>query len=708
MSIGFSAGQQNKQIRQLKTREEESFVELMAGKIGHPYIDLQSIGIETDALKLIPEEKARSAQIASFKITGKDLLVGVRSSENIIAKEIITDLQKQGYNITVYLLSRRSLEKAWERYKDITMATQADSFLSISSETLEQLAQKIKINDDIKAEIERAMAEQGAHTISKILEVIFGGAIATGSSDVHIEPYEKNVRIRFRQDGVLQDIIEIAHATYKKINSRIKLLSELKISQTEEAQDGRFTIKYQDSNIEIRTSLVPSAYGEGIVMRILNPEATKVGFDKLGIEPKLFRVLENEIKKPTGMILTTGPTGSGKTTTLYSILRKIYNPEVKIMTIEDPIEYHLDGISQTQVEHERGYDFLAGLRAALRQDPDIIMVGEIRDTETAKIAVNAALTGHLVLSTLHTNNAAGAIPRLLDLGVNPKIMGSALSVALAQRLVRKLCPSCKKKTSPTPEQELILRGVLEYAHNTGKDLAAYNVTVDQPIEIYEAVGCEQCNGLGYKGRIGIFEAILNDANIEKLMKENPSEREITKVATSQGILTMPEDGVMKILSGVTSLSEIAKVVDLSIPDDIPIAPNQKEKSQPTEQPSQTNKDTGIENKKAQITLTPSTRSTEITLLVDYLKDLEQDQQLNPGRGIADKIKKIKNTIILLLENSPAEELFAQPSERDRVHTEVKNLMTDLEALEKHQMEKPSVGVADEIQNIRTMIQGIGK
>jgi type IV pilus assembly protein PilB len=298
-------------------------------------------------------------------------------------------------------------------------------------------------------------------------------------------------------------------------------------------------------------------------MRILDPKSIQVKLDEIGIEPYLFSVIQEEISKPNGMILVTGPTGSGKTTTLYAFLRKIYSPEIKVITIEDPIEYHLTGITQTQTNEERGYTFAEGLRSALRQDPDVVMVGEIRDKETAETAVQSALTGHIVFSTLHTNNAAGVIPRLIDLGVNPKILVSALSLSIAQRLVRKLCVFCKKEKETTPEEIKTLKSIIDGMASEGKKISNYNINPDAPLKLFTAVGCEKCNMTGYHGRIGIFEAIKTDEAIEKIMPENPSEREIKKVASAQGILSMRQDGLVKMLSGITSYEEVQSVVDLN-------------------------------------------------------------------------------------------------------------------------------------------------
>ncbi len=357
---------------------------------------------------------------------------------------------------------------------------------------------------------------------------------------------------------MLTDVISLDPNTYGLLLSRIKLLSNLKLNTKGKAQDGRFTIRVNDTEIEIRTSLLPGAYNDTIVLRILNPDAISVPLDQLGIHPRLLKVLEHHISKPNGLILNTGPTGSGKTTTLYAFLKKIHASDIKIITIENPIEYHLPGIVQTQTDSEKGYTFLEGLRSALRQDPDVIMVGEIRDSETAEIAVNAALTGHLVFSTLHTNNAAGTFPRLIDLGVNSKVITSSLSIAMAQRLVRTLCKDCKKEIDIPADAKKVIDTVL-----TSITDKTYLDGV-QTTKIWKAVGCDTCHNTGYKGRIGIYEAIVSDATIEEIVESNPSEREIKKAAAVQNLLDMTQDGVLKILAGVTTLDELGRVVDMPV------------------------------------------------------------------------------------------------------------------------------------------------
>ncbi|MBX4215384.1 type II/IV secretion system protein [Candidatus Parcubacteria bacterium] len=549
----------DKQFDELRKLEEEKLVQTLAERYAIPYVDLTTVSIETDALKLIPEARAKALGMAGFKLLGRDLYIGLLSPKKEGVDVLIEEL-KSKWHPYLYLVSHAGLNHAWSRYKDVSLASETKSgVLDISEEALTEMTEKIKHIKDIAALVEAALGGGKSHKISKMLEIILGGAFGTDASDVHIEPEEAKVRLRFRLDGVLEDVVFFDFETYRLLNSRVKLLSQLKLNVKTSAQDGRFSIKMGGADVEIRVSFVPGAYGESIVMRVLNPKAIGVTFENLGIAPKLRGILEGELEKPNGIILTTGPTGSGKTTTLYAFLKKVYTPGVKIITIEDPVEYHLEGITQTQTDERKGYTFLEGLRAALRQDPDIMMVGEVRDAETAKIAINSALTGHLVFSTLHTNNAAGAIPRLIDLEVNPKIISSALNISLAQRLVRKLCTFCKKEATPSPEEKILIDATVKRLKDEGNEAALADIP--KGAKIHAAVGCEKCNNTGYKGRIGIFEAILMDETIENATVGNPSEREIKKAALPQHIPDLAEDAVIKVLSGTTSFDEVRRVVE---------------------------------------------------------------------------------------------------------------------------------------------------
>jgi type IV pilus assembly protein PilB len=557
--ITFDDANEEKKVAELHASEAEQLAQVLAEKYSLPYIDLSKFAINTDALRLVPEAEARAANLAAFKLTGRNLFLALLSPQNEKTQVVLNDLRNKNYVLNLYLGSEASLERAWERYSEISRSAHTKAgVIDITDEEIVKMAKEVKTLADAQKLIEaesKIAREEGS--ISGLLEIVLAGGIATNASDIHVEPQEEQVRLRYRLDGVLQDVAFVEPPLYRHLLSRVKLISGLKLNVQKSAQDGRLSITFNGTEIEIRTSILPGAYGESIVLRILNPEAIKVTFETLGIEPRLFTIVEREIKKPNGLILLTGPTGSGKTTTLYSFLRQVNSPETKIITIEDPIEYHLTGISQTQVDPAKKYTFLSGLRSALRQDPDIIMVGEIRDGETAKIAINAALTGHLVFSTLHTNNAAGTIPRLVDLGVNPKILDAALNLAMAQRLVRKLCVQCRQEATPTPAEAKILDGVAASIARKRPDLAAPTTA-----KLWRAGGCAECNGTGYRGRQGIFEAILLDQNLAPLLAGSPNEREIKIAALPQGILDMRQDGVLKVLDGTTSLEELARVVDL--------------------------------------------------------------------------------------------------------------------------------------------------
>ncbi len=560
----FNDDQQIKLTATLREKEEEELVKTLAStKYNIPYIDLTKIMVENIALSIVPQSLSKTLGLAPFSLKGKELSIGVQAPERKEVVDFLNLLKSKGYILDLYMVSSASVKKVLDRYEEISSAERVKAgSLDISAEVLSQKIEQIKTIQDVETQIKIISSDTSqTHRITGILEVVFAGAISLGVSDVHIEPEEKFTVVRFRLDGVLNRVIPLDHATYWLINSRLKLLSGMKLTKGI-AQDGRFSIFIGGSEISMRTSIMPGAYGEGIVMRILNPKSIEVKLEDLGIEPKLFKIVSREIEKPNGMILITGPTGSGKTTTLYSFLRRIKSEENKVITIENPIEYHLEGITQTQIDEDKEYTFASGLRSALRHDPDIVMVGEIRDNETATIAVESALTGHLVFSTLHTNNSAGVIPRLIDLGVNPKILSSALSIAIGQRLVRKLCPHCKKERPPTQEEKDIIKTVLESAVKDGKDVKAYDIDIEKDFSLFDPQGCEKCNGVGYKGRIGIFEAVVSDEEMQNLMPQNPSETEIRKYARTQGILDMKEDGIVKAIKGVTSLVEVKSVVDI--------------------------------------------------------------------------------------------------------------------------------------------------
>lgn len=422
------------------------------------------------------------------------------------------------------------------------------------------------IISQVKAEVKNIASFQKlvkskiAESTTLLLDAILYSAINLGASDIHIEPEEAQARLRIRLDGILHDVIFFEHTIYNQIISRLKLLSKLKLNIKDKSQDGRYSINIDNLLIEMRTSVLPAEYGESIVMRILNPQ-NLITLDALGLRKDLARIFDKEINKPNGMIIVTGPTGSGKTTTLYAFLMKIQNPEIKIITIEDPIEYHLKGVSQTQVAPEKGYTFADGLKSIVRQDPDVILVGEIRDLETAKIGLQAALTGHLVLSTLHTNDAAGTIPRLVDLGAKSASIAPAIKMAIGQRLVRKVCSKCSKLEAPTKEEKEIIEKSLSQENITKtKEISLPDLKTIKIARIKEG-GCEACNGTGYKGRTGLYEAFIVDAEIEKFILTNPPVSAVREMAIKKGMITMWQSGLIEIALGKTTLEEVTKNVE---------------------------------------------------------------------------------------------------------------------------------------------------
>ena len=421
--------------------------------------------------------------------------------------------------------------------------------LSVSKERVFKIQKEIKSISDFKEKINEFLAK----SVSELLEIIVGGGIYLDASDIHIEPEEAEAKIRVRIDGLLQDVTTINLVIKENLTSRIKLLSGIKLNITDRPQDGRFSILIAGISIEVRVSTLPAEHGESIVLRILNPKSL-IDLDVLGLREDLLNLFDREIKKPNGMIIITGPTGSGKTTTLYAFLKKIQKPEIKIITIEDPIEYHLKGISQTQVDPAKGYDFASGLQSIMRQDPDVILVGEIRDSKTCQIALQAALTGHLVFTTLHTNDAAGTIARLTSLEGDLINIGPAINLAIAQRLVRKICQKCTEFKTVSNEILVKLKKGLKGIPNNVKI-----PKLNEKLKIPQIRGCNYCNFTGYRGRIGIFEAILIDDEMEKFILKNPSIAAFREEAVKKGMVTMHQDGLIKVLQGVTTIEELERV-----------------------------------------------------------------------------------------------------------------------------------------------------
>lgn len=532
---------------QLQTEEEAA--QKLAEELSLPYLNLLTFPIDISALHLVDEDEARKTGLAVIYSKGSDLKIALLDSRKEETQSLLQDLAGKGYKYDLNIVSRHSIDLAWKRYgpkkkKEGGSLGLIDLRESRIADTIEKVADFSSLKESI-----------GSLPVTEVLDFVTAGALKLGASDIHIEPEETIVRLRYRLDGILNDITGLPVASYSGILSRIKLLSGLKINIHAAPQDGRFTIKKRAEDIEVRVSVLPGAYGESIVMRILDPSTIQKKLEDLGMRKDILENIKRLLAKTTGAILTTGPTGSGKTTTLYAFLRHINSPEIKIITIEDPIEYHLEGVSQTQVNSAEDYTFANGLRSIVRQDPDIILVGEIRDAETAEIAMQAALTGHLVFSTLHTNNSAGAIPRLINFGLKPVTIAPAINATMAQRLVRKLCQSCKEKKVADSESKALLNKWLSDLEGRG-----LFVKTNEEVSIYGPGKCGDCNFTGYKGLVGLFEIFEINEEMEDLILRSPTISEIEKVAIKNGMVTLLQDGLIKVLEGTTSLDEVLRVV----------------------------------------------------------------------------------------------------------------------------------------------------
>ena len=529
---------------------EERAAERLAEKLGLSYVDLAKIPVSLDAVRIIPEAEARDAKIAAIEIKSNRVALATINPEFPATKKAVEGLQEKKYEVKVVVVSPSSMEAAWHFYQFIKpVAETITGKVQITKERIDALRSRLTTIDAVHKEISTLPLANVSPVA--LIEIILAGAMGLRASDIHTEAGEKKAKLRFRIDGLLHDIFDdIPLDTYRTFVSRIKLLSEMKLNVRDAAQDGRFTIGLGDKDIEMRVSVIPAEFGETIVMRILDPSATMVTLPQLGLRADNLALVMKKIAQPNGLILNTGPTGSGKTTTLYAFLRTMNDPTMKIITLEDPIEYRIEGVEQTQIDDEAGYTFGNGLRAIVRQDPDVILVGEVRDLETADIALEAALTGHLVLSTLHTNDAVGAVPRLINLGVKAVSIGPALSLVIAQRLVRVLCPDCKKAADVDAAT----------AEKITKFLAALPAKVDKKpydeYKIYVPVGCEKCNGIGYKGRVGVFEFLEGGGDLEKTILKEASEVALREVAARQEMVTMQQDGIMKVLEGRTTFEEV--------------------------------------------------------------------------------------------------------------------------------------------------------
>ncbi len=530
----------------LKQKEQEA--EAKAVGLGLPFINLYRFPITVDAITLIPKEESTRLRAVCFLYAGEEIRMGaVDPSLPEIAELLHTLEERHHAHGALYLISENSLKEAMKIYNALPTIKERPKDVVISETDLERLSQAVGSFIELSKQIKEA-------STTDVLTMMLAAALKFNSSDIHVEAEEKRIVVRLRLDGILNEAADLSSDSWHKIISRIKLISGLKINIEDKPQDGRFTIAIKGQKIDVRVSTIPTSFGESVVMRILKPMAS-LNLGELGFTGHAAEILTEQVQRPNGMIITTGPTGSGKTTTLYSILQKLNQPDVKIITLEDPVEYKLPGINQSQIDPSRDYTFAKGLRSILRQDPDIVMVGEIRDLETAEVAIQAALTGHLMLSTIHTNNAAGAVPRFLSMGVKPFLLAPALNAVIGQRLVRKLCEKCKKEIALDEKTLTRVKEVL------GKLPEAEKKRVDlNKLKFYTGGGCEACNKLGYKGRVGIYEVLEMNKEIEQMILKNEmSVYVIEKIKIKNGMVTMVQDGLLKALEGITSVDEVFRV-----------------------------------------------------------------------------------------------------------------------------------------------------
>ncbi|QQS22801.1 type II/IV secretion system protein [bacterium] len=537
-----------------KILDDEDVAKARAAFLNLPYVDLSNVNVADNVINLIPEESRLFYKMVPYELTGRDLKIAIVDPSNIQALEALEFLgQKNNFQIRVYVASKGGVESFLSGVKR--------NLKTVVGQALEDIAHKEAVDQmipDHRNTIREEASAQAAVTeeepIIKIVDVILSNAIDASASDIHIEPSENDVRVRYRIDGILHTSLRLPKNVLAAIVSRIKILSNLKIDEQRLPQDGRFHVDIGKKSVDLRVSSLPLMYGEKIVMRILDKTTKVPTLEELGLRGRGLKWVNENIQKTHGVFLITGPTGSGKSTTLYSILTIRNTNDVNIVTLEDPVEYFIEGVNQSQIKPEIGLTFASGLRSILRQDPNIVMVGEIRDEETAELGVHAALTGHLVFSTLHTNNAVGAIPRLTNMGIEEFLLSASINLIMAQRLVRKLCNECKKETKINA---VLMKDIEATVKSVPKEYLE-DLDMDKLVA-YEAVGCDKCGNIGYKGRMGIFEVLPLLPELQATIFSKLPAHKIYEAAAKVGMITMKQDGIIKVLRGETTLEEIARV-----------------------------------------------------------------------------------------------------------------------------------------------------
>ncbi|NTU69455.1 Flp pilus assembly complex ATPase component TadA [bacterium] len=548
-------------LSEKKIVTDEDITKTKSLSSGIPYIKLLSIRIDPKVLKQLDKDYCGKHNLIPFELLDAQIKVAMIDPYDVQAIDYIE--KKTGLMVIPYIASKASIDFAISQYQDYESEME-DALKSIDSGGAEVDNKKTEANKD---EVEKIVQDA---PITRAVNTILDYAVKLHASDIHIEPEEKDIIVRYRIDGMLQEYMKMPKSVHPALISRIKILSNLKIDEHRVPQDGRFDVQVAGLDVDLRVSMSPTIHGEKVVIRLLDKSSTIITLDQLGLKGNAFKLLEEGSKEPWGMILSTGPTGSGKSTTLYALLTKMNKVEVNIITLEDPVEYEVNGINQIQINAKVGLTFAAGLRSVLRQDPDIIMVGEIRDKETADLAVQSALTGHVVLSTLHTNSAAGVLPRMLDMEIEPFLISSTVNTVIGQRLVRKVCEKCKESYDATKtEIDAIKEALKKWLPNKNDSKAKEKFEYlgfdglpyldDQKMTLYKGKGCDNCRNTGYSGRLGIFEVFKVTEDMGKLLLQHATSNAVEELAVSQGMVTMKQDGFVKALSGVTTLQEVARV-----------------------------------------------------------------------------------------------------------------------------------------------------
>lgn len=527
-------------------QQEEQSAKNKASVFGVKYINLTAYPIQTENLAIIPKKIAQKYHVISFHNAKGRLRVGSTDPKNEEMVKYISHIASQkGFEPEFVLISKSSFNLAFDGYRSISGYIESKTEdIEVKKKAEAEFEKEIKNLADLKEKITSV-------STTKLFDIIIAGALKTSASDIHVEPAKDGMRLRYRIDGVLQDVTQLPISAFRALLSRIKYLAKLTLDIKDQPQNGRFSIKSGSKMIDIRVSTLPTMYGENIVMRLLVHGLGFLNLDELGFSKNIRKLVDKAIERPAGLIINCGPTGSGKTTTLYAILDHLNKPGKKIITLEDPVEYRISGITQTQINPRKGLDFATSLKSSLRQDPDILMVGEVRDLQTAEAAISAGMTGHLVLTTLHTNNAVAAMPRLMDLGIKPFLLSGNILLIIAQRLVRKLCLSCRVEYKPSLEQVKAIKN----AFSQNKKFSKIKI----PDKLYNSRGCPKCNNTGFSGRTPIAEALKPNKETEKMVKDRATITELYNKAIELGMITMEQDGLQKAIQGVTTIDEVWRV-----------------------------------------------------------------------------------------------------------------------------------------------------